>query len=82
MNVTPLSTWLHFPAPIFATPPNIPTYNAASSAALVLDLGGAVLAAGSAVQLTLTYSGVVGGAEAGVGLFASEPWVSGGRARG
>eukprot|EP00198_Chlamydomonas_reinhardtii_P008313 XP_001697650.1 predicted protein [Chlamydomonas reinhardtii] len=48
----------------------------ASSAALVLDLGGAVLAAGSAVQLTLTYSGVVGGAEAGVGLFASEPWVA------
>ncbi|KAG2429586.1 hypothetical protein HXX76_010820 [Chlamydomonas incerta] len=49
---------------------------AASSAALVLDLGGAVLSAGSAVALTFTYSGAVGAPAGGVGLFASEPWVA------
>ncbi len=46
----------------------------------MLDLGSSVLAAGSAVAISLSYTGAVKPTVDGTGLFASSPWVRGGPA--
>ncbi|KXZ45131.1 hypothetical protein GPECTOR_58g580 [Gonium pectorale] len=47
----------------------------ASSESIVLDLGSRVLAAGSQVRLSLSYSGPIRSTAEGYGLFVSDPWV-------